>query len=70
MNISGHRLSSAEIESAIVSHPSVSEAGVIGKPHPIKGNVAKAFIILKAGVKASDDLVEISRSTSRKLLVR
>jgi len=58
MNISGHRLSSAEIESAIVSHPSVSEAGVIGKPHPVKGMVAKAFVILKAGQKPSEALAE------------
>ncbi|MBI4054187.1 MAG: acetate--CoA ligase, partial [Candidatus Doudnabacteria bacterium] len=57
MNISGHRLSSAEIESAIVSYPSVSEAGVIGKPHPVKGTVAKAFVILKAGEQAGDEMV-------------
>ncbi|MBI4053763.1 MAG: acetate--CoA ligase, partial [Candidatus Doudnabacteria bacterium] len=57
MNISGHRLSSAEIESALVSHPAVSEAGVIGKPHQIKGMVAKAFVILKSGHQPSDELV-------------
>lgn len=56
MNISGHRLSSAEIESAIVSHPDVSEAGVIAKPHAIKGSVAKAFVILKTGRQPSDAL--------------
>ncbi|MCL5435514.1 MAG: acetate--CoA ligase [Patescibacteria group bacterium] len=57
MNISGHRLASAEIESAIVSHPAVSEAGVIAKPHEIKGSVAKAFIILKAGHLPSPELI-------------
>ncbi|MEK9180999.1 MAG: acetate--CoA ligase [Patescibacteria group bacterium] len=58
LKISGHRVSSAEIESAIVSHPSVSEAGVIGKPDPIKGEIAKAFVILKSKYKPSDELAK------------
>ncbi len=56
MNISGHRIGSAEIESAFVSHHAVAEAGVIGKPHPVKGTVAKAFLILKKGFEPSDML--------------
>jgi len=47
LSIAGHRIGPAEIESALVSHPAVAEAGVIGKPHPIKGEIAKAFVILK-----------------------
>jgi acyl-coenzyme A synthetase/AMP-(fatty) acid ligase len=42
INVSGHRLGSAEIESALVAHPSVAEAAVIGYPHDIKGCVATA----------------------------
>ena len=56
IKVSGHRLGSAEIESAFVSHPSVAEAAVIGKPHEIKGESIKAFVILKQGVPTSDQL--------------
>jgi len=56
IKVSGHRLGSAEIESAFVSHPSVAEAAVIGKPHEIKGESIKAFVILKQGVPSSDQL--------------
>ncbi len=52
----GERISPFEIESALVSHPAVAEAGVIGKPHDIYGNIIKAFIILKPGVLAADSL--------------
>ncbi|MFH0838278.1 MAG: acetate--CoA ligase [Patescibacteria group bacterium] len=58
LSIAGHRIGSAEIESGLVSHPAVSEAGVIGKPHPIKGETAKAFVILKQGYTGSEQLVE------------
>lgn len=57
IKISGHRIGTAEIESSLVSHPSVAEAGVIGKPHPVKGETAKAFVILKKGFKPSEELV-------------
>jgi len=57
MNIAGHRIGTAEIESALVSHEAVVEAGVIGKPHPIKGESAKAFVILKKGFEPSDELI-------------
>jgi acetyl-CoA synthetase len=56
IKVSGHRLGSAEIEHAIVEHPSVAEAAVIGKPHEIKGESIKAFIILKIGETPSDEL--------------
>ena len=48
----GHRLGSSEIESALVSHPAVAEAAVIGKPDDVKGESIKAFVILKTGHEA------------------
>lgn len=57
LKISGHRIGTAEIESALVSHQAVAEAGVIGKPHPVKGETAKAFVILKKGYQPSEELV-------------
>ncbi len=56
MNISGHRLSTTEIESALVSHPNVAEAAVVGGPDPVTGECINAFVILKGGVEASDAL--------------
>lgn len=53
LNVSGHRLATAEIESALVSHPAISEAAVIGKPHKIKGQSIYAFITLRHN-KAAD----------------
>ncbi|ADU96520.1 acetate/CoA ligase [Thermovibrio ammonificans HB-1] len=58
INVSGHRIGTMEVESALVSHPAVAEAAVIGKPDPVKGEAIKAFVILKAGVEPSDKLVE------------
>ena len=54
--VSGHNLGTAEIESAFVSHPKVSEAAVVGYPHDIKGNGLYCYVSLKAGVESSDDL--------------
>jgi len=56
IKVSGHRLGSAELESAFVAHPAVAEAAVIGKPHEIKGESIKAFVILKLGHQPSEDL--------------
>lgn len=56
LNVSGHRLGTAEIESALVAHPKVAEAGVVGYPHDIKGQGIYAFVILNAGVTASEEL--------------
>lgn len=58
IKVSGYRLGTAEIESALVSHPAVSEAAVIGKPDDLKGNIIKAFVILKSGHSSSDSLKE------------
>ena len=49
MNVSGHRLSTMEIESALVRHPAVAEAAVVGKPHEITGQAVCCFVTLKRG---------------------
>jgi acetyl-CoA synthetase len=56
VNVSGHRIGTAEVESALVSHKSVAEAAVVGFPHDLKGEDLYAFVILKAGFNPSDDL--------------
>ncbi len=58
LNVSGHRLGTAEIESALVLHPDVAEAAVVGYPHPIKGQGIYAYVILKAGASESDALLQ------------
>lgn len=58
LNIAGHRVGSAEVESAFVAHPAVVESAVIGKSDPIKGEVIKAFLILKEGHKLNTNLIE------------
>ena len=58
IKVSGYRLGTAEIESALVSHPSVAEAAAIGLPHEVKGNAIHAYVILKAGMNKTDHLVE------------
>lgn len=65
LKVAGHRLGTAEIESAFVQHPAVVEAGVIGLPDPIKGEAIKAFVILKQNVKANDKLKDELRKTVR-----
>ncbi len=49
MNVSGHRLSTMEVESALVNHPAVAEAAVVGKPHEITGQAVCCFVTLKKG---------------------
>jgi acetyl-CoA synthetase len=56
INVSGHRIGTAEVESALVSHPAVAEAAVVGMPHDIKGQGIYAFVTVKAGQTKSDDL--------------
>jgi len=56
MNVSGHRISTMEVESALVDHKSVAEAAVIARSHEIKGQAVAAFVTLKAGVQPSDAL--------------
>jgi len=56
INVSGHRIGTAEVESALVSHESVAEAAVVGIPHDLKGQGIYAFVILRVGVKESEPL--------------
>lgn len=58
MNVAGHRLSTMEIESALVDHPSVVEAAVVGKAHELKGQAVVAFTTLKKGIKSNQKLVD------------
>lgn len=68
IKVSGYRLGTAEIESAIVSHSSVAEAACIGKPDALKGEIIKAFVILKQGYKPSDSLLDEIKKQVRKEL--
>lgn len=61
IKVSGYRLGTAEVESALVSHPDVSEAAAIGLPHELKGNAIHAYVILRAGADSSDHLDEALR---------
>ena len=56
LNVAGHRIGTMEVESALVDHPQVAEAAVVGKPDPIKGQALAAFVTVKEGVTASDAL--------------
>jgi acetyl-CoA synthetase len=65
INVSGHRLGTAEVESALVLHEAVAEAAVVGYPHPIKGQGIYAYVTLMAGIRSSDllrqELVKLVR---------
>ncbi len=56
INVSGHRLGTAEVESALVAHPAVSEAAVVGYPHDLKGQGIYCYVTLKAGIEPSEGL--------------
>jgi acetyl-CoA synthetase len=58
IKVSGHRLGTAEIESALVSHPAVAEAAAIGLPHEVKGTAIHTFVLLRRGFEPSPDLAE------------
>ncbi len=68
INVSGHRLGTAEIESALVSHEAVSEAAVVGFPHPVKGEGIHAFVLLRDGHHPSEDLAKILSGHVRKVI--
>jgi len=61
LKVSGYRLGTAEVESALVSHASVAEAAAVGLPHELKGHAIHAFVVLKAGVEKSETLAETLR---------
>jgi acetyl-CoA synthetase len=68
LNVAGHRIGTAEIESAIVSHPSVAEAAAVGRPDDLKGQAVVAFVTLKAGLVATPDLKrELSQHVEREI---
>ena len=56
INVSGHRLGTAEVESALVSHEAVAEAAVVGRPDDLKGQAISAFVTLEGGRKGSEEL--------------
>jgi acetyl-CoA synthetase len=56
INVAGHRLGTAEVESALVAHPKVAESAVVGYPHEIKGQGIYAYVTLKAGIEPSEEL--------------
>ena len=68
LNVSGHRIGSAEVESALVSHPAVAEAAVIGVPDPIRGESIKGFVTLRVGSGPSAEMVEALKGHVRREL--
>ena len=68
LNVAGHRIGTMEVESALVDHPSVAEAAVVGRPHEIKGQAVAAFVTLKEGKTASPELIdELKEHVVRKI---
>ena len=65
MNVAGHRIGTAEVESSLVSHPAVAEAAVIGKPDALKGESIKAFVTLRVGFQASAEMLQTLQSHVR-----
>lgn len=61
LNVSGHRLGTAEVESALVTHPAVAEAAVVGRPDDLKGQAVVAFVTLKSGQASGPELVAALR---------
>ncbi len=68
INVSGHRLGTAEIESALVQHEAIAEAAVVGFPHDIKGQGIYCYVILKEGVEGSEELVQELKQQVRRLI--
>ena len=66
LNVSGHRMGTAEIESALVAHPKVNESAVVGFPHPIKGQGIYAYVSLMSGENSSDELLKELQNWVRK----
>jgi acetyl-CoA synthetase len=68
LNVAGHRIGTMEVESALVDHPRVAEAAVVGRPHEIKGQAISAFVTLKEGVAASETLMsELKEHVAKKI---
>jgi acetyl-CoA synthetase len=68
LNVAGHRIGTMEVESALVDHPQVAEAAVVGRTHEIKGQAVAAFVTVKEGVKTSDMLIaELKDHVAKKI---
>ncbi len=67
LNVAGHRLSTIEIESALVSHPAVAEAAAVGRPHELKGESVAAFVTLKSGTPSDDLREELKRHVRKEI---
>lgn len=65
LNVSGHRIGTAEVESALVLHKSVSQAAVVGQPHPVKGQAIVAFVMLELSSEESPELIKELRNQVR-----
>jgi acetyl-CoA synthetase len=65
IKIADHRIGTVEVETAFLLHPSVAESGVIGRPDELRGEVISAFVVLKHGIEATDDLKKELRETVR-----
>lgn len=65
LNVSGHRIGTAEVESALVAHPAVAQAAVVGKPHPIKGEAITGFVMLDEAHEESEELIRELRNQVR-----
>jgi len=68
IKISAHRIGTIEIESALLQHPAVAEAAVVGRPDQLRGETACAFVVLKGGVEATDGLKKMLRESVRKTM--
>ena len=68
LNVAGHRLGTAEVESALVSHPSVAEAAVVGKPDELKGQAVVCFVTVKTGQVANKELADALKKHVRKMI--
>jgi len=68
VNVSGHRIGTAEVESALVSHEAVAEAAVVGRPHDVKGTAIYAYVSLHGGVEKTDELAKELRLHVRKVI--
>jgi len=68
LNVAGHRIGTMEVESALVAHPAIAEAAVVGKPHEMKGQALAAFVILRSGFERSDALkLQLREHVSKKI---
>ena len=68
LNVAGHRIGTMEVESALVDHPKVAEAAVVGRPHEIKGQALSAFVTVKHGISPSESLADdLKRHVAQKI---